>query len=267
VSFPGTLNRIALQTLERLAPRSFWKWRVKRWKIDTGEKEEILLPWLCSRSKLSIDIGAADGAYAANLLQHSSFVAAFEPRMDAANNLRSHFANSRLVSVEQVALSNASGVVKMRVPSRGTSSTIDTNNSLENFSEVATIDVVSRRLDDYQFSPVGFVKIDVEGHEKAVLEGSRDTLKRERPIVLIEAEERHNAGTVAAVIQFFEHMDYSGFFFLDNKLQDVKQFAIAEHQNQNNLDDDSRRVGTYINNFVFVPKESLERIPQPFRSV
>jgi len=41
-------------------------------------------------------------------------------------------------------------------------------------------------LDQYNFDRVDWIKIDVEGFEDAVLDGSRDTIKRNRPWLLIE---------------------------------------------------------------------------------
>ena len=55
-------------------------------------------------------------------------------------------------------------------------------------------EVELRTLDSYGFEDVAFIKIDVEGHEEAVLAGAGDTLVRAKPVLLIEIEERHNPG-------------------------------------------------------------------------
>ena len=47
-------------------------------------------------------------------------------------------------------------------------------------------------IDLERFSNVGFIKIDVEGHEHAVLEGATKTIKRNMPNLLVEMEEKHN---------------------------------------------------------------------------
>jgi FkbM family methyltransferase len=65
---------------------------------------------------MSIDVGAADGTYVAHLMLYSSRVIAFEPRKDAAEALRSRFRNVKLVSVEEVALSDSAASVLMHVP-------------------------------------------------------------------------------------------------------------------------------------------------------
>ena len=43
-----------------------------------------------------------------------------------------------------------------------------------------------RPLDDFSFSNVSLIKIDVEGHENAVLEGASGTIAENRPVVVLE---------------------------------------------------------------------------------
>ena len=250
--------KTAIRLLERFAPRLLWKRRISTWNIDTGESEASLLPWLCDRQKQSVDVGAADGAYVANMLLYSSAVVAFEPRPDAAMRLRSHFGNTKLVRVENAALSDRVGLSNMRIAEKATSSTIEPRNPVD--APLPAIEVSTNRLDNYGISPLGFIKIDVEGHELSVLEGAKETLKRERPMVLIEAEERHNPGSISAAIAFFFPLKFDGYFFLDGKLRPVREFDVTRHQSVSNLDADTHRIGTYINNFVFVPNEQLWRL-------
>jgi len=245
--------KIVIRLLERIAPRFLWKRRIAKWNIDTGESEVLLLPWLCDNRKQSIDVGAADGSYVAHMLLYSSTVVAFEPRPDAATRLRSQFGNTKAVRVEDVALSDTVGSAKMRIPEKGASSTIETRNHLDTFS--ALVEVPTNRLDNYGISPLGFIKIDVEGHELAVLGGARETLIRERPMVLVEAEDRHNPGSVSAVIAYFVSLQFDGYFLHDGKLRSVNLFDIAQYQDVRNLDCNARRTGIYINNFLFVPTE------------
>ena len=53
---------------------------------------------------------------------------------------------------------------------------------------VKTVVAPMRTLDSFQLTQVGFIKIDVEGHEEAVLRGGLATLKREMPNLMIEIE-------------------------------------------------------------------------------
>jgi FkbM family methyltransferase len=250
-------------SIGRFAPRLLWRHRIKSWHISAGEAEQELLSWMCDRDKISLDIGAAAGSYVAHMLLYSARVVAFEPRKEGADGLRSNFGNTKLVTVEEVALSNEAGTAEIRIPAgRPLLSTIDPQNRLDD-KRAATYSVMRRRLDDYAFRSVGFIKIDVEGHEQAVLEGARATLAREKPFVLIEAEERHNAGTVRAVARFFEALSYLGFFF-DGTLRPMAEFDLEMHQNPSHLSDGRRRIGIYINNFIFAHRENVWRIPRRY---
>uniref|UniRef100_UPI001916C781 FkbM family methyltransferase n=1 Tax=Mycobacterium paraintracellulare TaxID=1138383 RepID=UPI001916C781 len=71
------------------------------------------------------------------------------------------------------------------VPGR---STIDTDNELTdvNGDDIRRIDVPVKRLDDLHLDDIGLIKIDVEGHELAVLRGATQTLTRNRPAIVVE---------------------------------------------------------------------------------
>jgi FkbM family methyltransferase len=236
--------------LSRIVPRMVWKHRIKTWQIDTGEAEEQILPSLCSRDKMSIDVGAADGTYCVRLLLYSSRVVAFEPNPKAAEGLRTQFKDTPIVSIENYALSDSDGSVEMRVPEdRPMWGTIESTNLLTEATRLTSFSVQKKRLDDYSFQGVGFIKIDVEGHEISVLNGARKTIERERPKLLIEIDQSH----LPEVCRLFSELNYSAFFLLDGEQVPVEQFDASIHQIPANLVR-GRRVGCYINNFVFLPQ-------------
>jgi Methyltransferase FkbM domain len=68
--------------------------------------------------------------------------------------------------------------------------------------------VRTRRLDDFDLGSVHAIKIDVEGAEQMVLQGARETLVRNRPIVLVDLHPDLGVD-LAAVAQFFAELDYS----------------------------------------------------------
>lgn len=113
-----------------------------------------------------------------------------------------------------------------------------------------------KRLDDLQLDDIGLDKIDVEGHELAVLRGAVDTLRRNRPAVVVEAEERHHPNAVAAIAELLTGLGYAGYFDIDGVRRAVDEFDPAEHQNPANIgdrQDDWQTHGVYVNNFVFLP--------------
>src|SRR5437868_5966109 len=73
---------------------------------------------------------------------------------------------------------------------------------------VDELEIEVRTLDQFDLRNVGFVKIDVEGHELAVLEGAARTLARERPNLLIEANEHHRPDAVGSIRRFMAELDY-----------------------------------------------------------
>lgn len=240
-----------------VAPRWFWrrKYRILQ-QLGQKQSEMRLVRSLCNPDRVSLDIGADVGEFAIAMLGSSRSVIAFEPRPTQASSLAAMFgAVGAAVRVEAVAVSDEPGVTTMRVlesaPGR---STIDSRNTLHDAdsSQVSIIDVPVVRLDDLQLDQVGFVKIDVEGHELAVLRGAADTLKRNRPALFIEAEERHHPRAVVAITEFLAGLDYTGYFEVDGVRRPVEEFDLAEHQNPANIDSWPTR-GTYVNNFVFLP--------------
>jgi FkbM family methyltransferase len=48
-----------------------------------------------------------------------------------------------------------------------------------------------KRLDDLHLDNISLIKIDVEGYELEVFEGGRETIQRNRPVILIEIWERN----------------------------------------------------------------------------
>ena len=65
--------------------------------------------------------------------------------------------------------------------------------------------VPTYRLDSLSIDNVGFMKIDVEGHEESVIIGAEQTIRRCRPILLIEAENRHREGAVQKITRRLEN--------------------------------------------------------------
>jgi FkbM family methyltransferase len=238
--------------LARVAPRITWRHRIGSWSISAGESEAQLLPDLVDRRKLSIDVGAAEGQYTALLVPLSKRVIAFEPAPQSLEYLRRMFCDTSVVEIQPIALSDTSGEIMMRVcPSSPWRSTIEAENTLCYTPVTEAICVRTRTLDEYELRGVGFIKIDVEGHEMAVLRGARRTIERDRPNVLIEVENQHKAGTLKEVFGFFREHGYSGEFFLHGELQPLERFDASIHQDVRNLNAKGDKVGVYINNFVF----------------
>ncbi|ACI55944.1 FkbM family methyltransferase [Rhizobium leguminosarum] len=205
--------------IANIAPSRFrlWTRALREWRH--GEPELRILDKLCRRSQTAIDIGANYGVYSWFLTKYARDVVAFEPQPNMVAFLKAALGSS--VRVEQVALSDSAGVATMRIPSdhfMDGCATIEEQNTLST-QNVEEISVPTRRLDSYQFGPVGFIKIDVEGHELKVLEGAEAILSRDRPNLLIEAEERHRPNAIASVIDYLKPFGYSVYCLKDRKFR------------------------------------------------
>jgi len=252
--------RTLVSVASRMCPRLLWRYRYWSWQLKAAasEPEVALVPALCSPRLTTADIGASAGEYTMHAIPHSRACLAFEPRPDQARAISRLFL--RAARVEQVALSDASGDAELRIPKNGAPrSTIETANALEHAEHIDTICVPRRRLDDYAEHVFGFVKIDVEGHEEAVLRGGFRVLRRDRPSLLIEIEERHNAGSLERIHVMLTELGYLGFFLQGNLLRPLEEFHAGVLQKPEHIDG-GRKVGVYLNNFLFVQPERLRTL-------
>ncbi|ARG63326.1 FkbM family methyltransferase [Mycobacterium kansasii] len=261
MSVAHSVKRRLAPAAKAVAPRLFWrrKYRLLQ-RLGKSSPDARLAASLCDPNRISLDIGADVGEVAIAMLPVSRSVIAFEPRPAQARDLAAMFAAvGAAVRVEAVALSDRPGVMAMRVvESEPGRSTIDTDNVLSDVDggDVHSIDVPVKRLDDLQLDDVGLIKIDVEGHELAVVRGAAETLRRNRPVILVEAEERHRPGAVADITALLTGFGYAGYFEFDGARRAVEEFDPAQHQNPAHIggpDDPWAVRGVYVNNFVFVP--------------
>ncbi|WP_231615781.1 FkbM family methyltransferase [Novipirellula artificiosorum] len=260
--------------MKKLFPRRFWRYKFNSFLTSSSKDELRIVSLLCEPNKTSVDIGADAGVFSANMLQVSRNVIAFEPRPAQADELKAMFTSvGASVRVEQVALSDHEGTSEMRVLINDQGrSTIESENRLddEDNSPRTKLVVNLRRLDDYALDSVGCIKIDVEGHEVAVLRGTRETIARHRPKLLIESENRHRVHAVDDLKNLLHELDYEGFFLLDGQLHSIDKFSVEEHQDDRNIGSWKsgwERRGVYINNFLFIPREQSAEVVEAMNTL
>jgi FkbM family methyltransferase len=246
------VKTLVTAVLEATVPTLYYRCDVLRHRYT--EPEFALLPTLCRKNAMSIDIGANIGLYSYFLPRYSGTVAAFEPLPQMQKRL-TKLLKRYPVAVYAVALSDRQGECEIRFP-RGNPAwaTIDANNTLAlaGRTEFKSHKVLMRRLDDYQFQDVGFIKIDVEGHEELVLLGGSETITRSRPNLLIEIEERHKEGAIDRVTTLLTSLGYRGYFWDADQLNPMEHFDLRRDQPIQNVGLSGKR-GRYINNFIFLP--------------
>jgi hypothetical protein len=173
-----------------------------------GEPELHFVQLFCCDTGEFLDVGANTGVYSAVAARYARRVVAMEPNPDVAGNLC---------------------------------------RALPSNVEVIAAAASDQTIDSLKFEHLTAIKLDVAGHEFAALHGAAETISRFRPSIIVVCEERHNAGGVAQLIEFFSARDYSGFFFHRDRLVPIAEFDISRLQN---------------NNFIFLPHEATTLIPR-----
>lgn len=180
------------------------------------------------RGQVCYDIGANVGFFtmiAARLVGPEGHVYAFEPLPENAAALRRNRDLNKLEQVEvvQAAVSDYAGEASL-VVGRSSLDPRLSEHVPEPENQVGgqiTVSVV--RLDDRDFRPPDFVKIDAEGAEFSVLAGMRQMITEHRPTILCEMHgmsDSHIADVRAALgeaasgyaLSFIEHRVDAGFW-------------------------------------------------------
>jgi FkbM family methyltransferase len=253
------MNRARIiQLLKSAMPARLRFWLSMQWQYRTQPEPEMrLLGALCDRGGVAVDVGANYGTYSFFLRRHAKSVVAFEPVPFLAQRLRRVL--PRGVDIRQCAVSDHAGTEELRIPLEdgephfGIASLEPGSHRNAKSLQSTCVPVVT--LDESGLDDVGFIKIDVEGHEHAVLCGAQDILRVQRPCVLVEIEERHRPGGLDVTTSFMRDLGYDGFFLQDGKLQPIATFDRDALQDPRALSDNFKRPGaTYINNFIFLPQ-------------
>lgn len=137
--------------------------------------------WRTEGSTVAIDIGAHVGLWSRILAMHFDHVYAFEPVF--GSYFRKNVTEER-VKLYEYALGNENKAVSLCVENTNSGNTFIAPNT--ELTGQTYYHVEQKTLDTFAFALVDFIKIDVEGFEAAVIEGSIETLKRCKPLVMVE---------------------------------------------------------------------------------
>lgn len=225
-------------------------WRLLRKHARRGEAELKLLPELAPRDKVAIDIGANKGVYSHTLAKLCRAVHAFEPNPKIYRILTRFLPDN--VTPHHVALSDRDGDAELVIPSYTKGGFSNQGASLDQRKKQAPfgfgiVRIPARTLDSYDFRDVGFIKIDVEGFEEAVIRGALGTIRRERPTVMIEMEERHTSRPIEQSLADMAALGFEISFLRDGRLHPVSEMD-PEHDHRRRY----KQPG-YVFNFIMRP--------------
>lgn len=163
-----------------------------------GLFESQLIDWCkqyCSKNSLFLDIGAHSGTYAISLASVCKEVHAFEPQKMTYYSLCGSVALSGHENIDchKMALGSADqvGIRSLKIVSHdGGGSSLHSTTGILREEEIEVF-----TLDYFNFSNVGFIKMDVEENELFVLQGALETLRRSNfPPILFESNTGENHG-------------------------------------------------------------------------
>lgn len=131
----------------------------------------------------AVDLGAWYGPWTRGLRPIADRVVALEPNAGLARGIATAYPDVRVV--EAVA-SDHEGTAELFLPAAGPS----VGTSSVEYGDGPSITVRRVTVDGLELDDVRFMKVDVEGHELPTLRGAERTIRRDRPTLLVEIEER-----------------------------------------------------------------------------
>ena len=238
----------------------------------SGMPELCILHRFIDYNKNIVDVGAHDGTlsyYFSKFISPDNKVYPFEPNEECFYDLKKLWTITTKVSYPwfKVALSNVNVEESVlytpirkqgNIPALGLSSLHEEwiNNfdkSIQDAFEANKIKstIALRRLDDISVSNIGFIKIDVEGHEMQVLEGAENVLRSNKPVMIVEIF----AGDVKGKIETIEEKyNYKSFYY--TKSYSVKHALFPGHDFSTMRY--MMRKDNATNNIIFLPKENYQ---------
>ncbi len=186
-----------IRAIERLRVKN----RVRRGmsraaRFDGLEDELPFVQFLVDAKRNAIDVGANKGLYSELLAPLCKHVTAYEANPALVARLRPALPEN--VELRQKAVSSGAGQLTFYVPLDAKGKQQPNIGSLEESSGPGGRDEIPTEvcaLDAEKLTDIGFIKIDVEGHELDVLRGAKTLLATERPNLLVEILDKDTAET------------------------------------------------------------------------
>lgn len=251
---PISSDRVSLKSLVPLLPQSLqqrlrdshYSSKLRAAKI-TDEIDLGVIDLVAQPGDTVMDIGANFGLFTRFLSERvgaKGSVFSFEPTETMSRVLNHNVETLKLENVETsaYALSDRKGSAQIKVPLHSDHSPNYYEASLcavekSDAGEIDTIETttVDAFCDAKALESLSFIKIDVEGHEIAVLNGARITLEKFRPTILLEVN---------------EPLDEEGH---GRKVRDLIGFLGYEINVFENGEIRKREEGEFLVNYVLIP--------------
>lgn len=183
---------------------------------DGGRRVATLI---ANHAKVVVDVGAYTGVYSLSAAAQSSSVRviAVEPSEKAARAIeRSAKANqfSQIQVIRAIASHRDGDTVELLAQQGRGTSTISVEPTFHSGETFVVDKRPTVRLDTLEITGVDFLKVDVEGHELAVLQGAESCIRENKPVVIIELL---SDVTLSAVAKLMERLGYRSPQIVDSR--------------------------------------------------
>lgn len=178
-------------------------------------------------TSLIIDIGANAGVMALVMAAAGNArVIAFEPLPEMRSRLEQNVALNAWtdrITVRPEAIGNTDGTARF-YPYGSTQSSLQPQSETDFYIEVPT-----RRLDTLDLNPE-VVKIDVEGAELGVLDGSLETLRRSQPVVILECRPSSPGDYMTSLMRDCGYIRFG--HIRDGYIKEVDRIGVDAHTHE-----------------------------------
>lgn len=255
----GLGRRLRSRRLTARLLTEYWGRRLPR--IEANADLRACLQY-ATPGTVAIDVGASVGNFAAAIGRRvgpSGQVLALEPNPDVYAELVRSTWGTNVVALN-LAASKGAGLATLAVPASGAEQHAPLGTLQPLTGETSTYAVRCVPLDHLVelHRPVSLIKIDVEGHERAVVAGARETIDRHGPALVVEIEARHTSPEVVnQTVDEIVDLGYvctplSGFGIMR-----WEDFDVEVNQSRHLTSDGAQILPgheqSYVNNFLFTP--------------
>lgn len=131
----------------------------------------------------AVDIGAHVGLWSRVLARCFARLTAFEPIEEHRACFKENVPPGQGCEIELLpfALANSEEVLRFAISPESTGAT-----HVKEEGNEAGPEVVARTLDSFALAPIDFLKIDCEGYEYFILQGAEQTVRRDKPCIVVE---------------------------------------------------------------------------------
>jgi FkbM family methyltransferase len=216
-----------------------------------GEPEIRIVPALCEPGRDAVDAGANIGTYSYFFRRYARRVHAYEPNPRLALRLGKLLPDVR---IRNVALSDQPGELVLRIPVDAAGAERHELASVAQAFDGPVLEcpIEAITLDSERLENVGFIKVDVEQHERPVLRGALDTIRRCNPVVMTEATPLKYGEPLPAAFSFLLDEQYVGWFRFGPRWLPFAALEPSVHLRPENFGVPGRFIG---GNLIFFPCE------------